>query len=153
VIQMIFLDSGPLSLLTQRHGVKAADECRSWMTDHLKRGTAIAVPEIVDYELRRELIRSGKTASISRLDALNNANPNRYVPLTTVAMRVAAQLWAEIRNQGLPTTNPLDIDVDVILAAQALTSGLPQSDFMIATTNPSHLSRFAPAELWTKVVP
>src|SRR4051812_38089821 len=56
----IVLDSGPLGLLTQRPGVAPADACRAWLAAHSSRGVGIVVPEIVDYELRRELLRAGK---------------------------------------------------------------------------------------------
>jgi hypothetical protein len=37
----------------------------------------------------------------------------------------------------------------MILAAQAVMLGAP--DFVIATTNPKHLSRFVPADLWQNI--
>jgi len=43
------------------------------------------------------------------------------------------------------------LDVDVILAAQALNSGFPAHDTVIATTNPAHLSRMVTADLWTNL--
>lgn len=45
------------------------------------------------------------------------------------------------------------LDVDVILAAQALLLGIPPSDFIIATTNVGHLSQFAPTDLWSDIAP
>jgi predicted nucleic acid-binding protein len=71
--------------------------------------------------------------------------------ITTIAMRRAAELWADARRSGKPTAADATIDVDVILAAQALTLGIKQ--IVIATTNPGHLVRFVPAELWENVVP
>jgi predicted nucleic acid-binding protein len=109
------------------------------------------VPEVVDYELRRELLRAGKTAAIGRLDAFNSAIPARYGPLTTTSIRLAAQLWADLRNRGLPTSNPEELDVDVILAAQALNSGFPAGDVVVATSNPAHLSRLVTANLWMNI--
>jgi predicted nucleic acid-binding protein len=151
VIRAIFLDSGPLSLLTQRRGVKPAEECRAWAEKQLSGGATILVPEIVDFELRRELIRAGKTASLARLDAFISANDERYLPLTTAAMRLAAQLWADLRKKGIPTADPRELDVDVVLAAQTMSFGLPTGEIIIATNNLAHLSRCAPVEIWSKI--
>ena len=67
-----------------------------------------------------------------------------YLPLTTAAMRKAAELWAIARQTGRPTAGDKNIDADVILAAQAIALGEPNT--VIATTNVSHLSRFVAAE-------
>lgn len=75
------------------------------------------VPEIVDYELRRELLRARKTASVRRLDALERAI--EYLPITTAAMRRGAEIWAHARQHGQPTAADNTIDVDMILVGQA----------------------------------
>ena len=59
--------------------------------------------------------------------------------------------WAQARQQGRPTAGDKTIDGDVILAAQAKTLGV--IDFVIATTNVGHLSRFAEADLWQNITP
>ena len=61
-------------------------------------GHVVVIPEIADYELRRELIRASKKEGLERLDSL--VDPLVYVPLTTQTMRRAAQLWARARNEG-----------------------------------------------------
>jgi predicted nucleic acid-binding protein len=106
------------------------------------------VPEIADYEIRRELLRANKTPGITRLDGL--IQTVEYLPITTVAMRQAAQFWAQARQQGLATAGDNTIDADMILAAQATTLGV--ANFVIATTNVKHLSRFVPADLWQNIV-
>ncbi|MCY7332905.1 MAG: nuclease, partial [Pseudanabaena sp. CAN_BIN31] len=88
-----------------------------------------------------------KTKGISRLDDL--AELIEYLPITTTAMRQAAKLWAEARQQGQPTAGDKTIDGDMILVAQAITLGTP--DVVIATTNVGHLSRFISADLWQNV--
>lgn len=52
-------------------------------------GAAVLVPEIADYEIRRELLRAGKTRSVTVLDQYKASLG--YVPLTTEAMLQAAQ--------------------------------------------------------------
>ena len=76
------------------------------------------VPEIADYEVRRELVRA-QTARIARLDAL--VAQVSYLAIATSAMRQAALFWAEARQQGHPTASDSAFDGDVILAAQATT--------------------------------
>ena len=106
-------------------------------------GADVVVPEIADYEVRRELIRARRKAGLVRLDAF--IGQVEFLPINTVAMRRAAAFWAEARQQGRPTAPDLALDGDVILAAQAAT--LDRPDVVIATTNPEHLSRFVTAEL------
>lgn len=149
----IFLDTGPLSALTQRKGHPEGEACRAWLAGVLSAGAKVFVPEVADYELRRELVRAGKADGIARLDTFNAAESDRYLPLTTPVMRLAADLWARARarNQGIPTAAAAALDGDVILAAQVLARGLPQSDVIVATTNAAHIARFVPAETWDRI--
>jgi predicted nucleic acid-binding protein len=112
----------------------------------------VFVPAIVYYELKRELLRAGKQFSIGRLDAFINATAGRYVPLSDEALQLAAELWAKARQQGRPTADPRALDIDVILAAQALSSGAPPAEIVVATTNPNHLARFVTAKVWQDIV-
>ncbi len=147
--RIVVLDSGPLATATHRGGVPEVDACKRWLLDLLSRGTRIIVPEIADYETRRELLRAGKVNGLARLDALERAL--EYLPLTTAAMRRAAQLRADVRRQGLPTADDKALDGDVILAAQALTIDAPEGGVVIATTNVGHLSRLTEAEAWQQI--
>lgn len=119
------------------------------MRAHLDAGDQAAVAEIADYELRRELLRAGKETGVGRLDSLGHTLG--YAPLTTMDMRRAAQLWAEVRTAGRPTAPDLDLDGDVILAAQAVGLAELHDDVVVATTNTRHLSRFVPAREWTDI--
>lgn len=148
----VALDSSPLGLVTQKVGKSPeGDACRLWMEDLLTQGIKIYVPEIADYEVRRELLRAGKPTSVLRLDRLKQLA--RHVPLTTAAMQEAAALWAQVRNQGLTTADVHALDGDVIVAAQVLALGYAPTEIVIATSNTRHLSRFAPAELWERIKP
>ena len=145
----VILDTTPLGLVTQRAGKSpVADQCRTWMQDLLKQGIRIYLPEIADYELRRELTRENKVASVLRLD--NLAGVLRYVPITTDTMRQAAVMWALSRNTGRATSDPKELDGDVILCAQVLSLQLPSNAYIVATSNAKHLSQFVPADKWTQ---
>ena len=143
----IVLDSGPLGLVTNPGGSKEAAACGQWLLNAASGGATVMIPEIVDYEVRRELLRARRTAGIARLDAL--ITQVEYLAITTSAMRQAATFWAEARQQGRPTAADPALDGDVILAAQAATLG--RLGVIVATTNVRHLSRFVPAELWSDI--
>jgi hypothetical protein len=57
-------------------------------------------------------------------------------------MDLAAEFWAHLRKQGLPTAGPWSLDADAILAAQAMTAGEAGDHVTIATVNVRHLNRF-----------
>jgi len=76
-----------------------------------------------------------------------------YLPLTTTAMRRAAELWAEARRRGRPTADDRALDADVILAGQAAMLANDDPDVVIATTNPRHLDQFVPARRWQDIIP
>jgi predicted nucleic acid-binding protein len=144
----VVLDTGPLGMVTHRGGVPEVDACKRWLLELAERGVRIGIPEIADYEVRRELIRAGKVRGIERLDAL--LETFEYLPLPTVVMRDAALLWADVRRRGQPTADPKALDADVILAAQA--RRMDVAEVVVATTNVQHLSRLVDAKLWREVV-
>jgi hypothetical protein len=96
----VVLDSAPLGLLTAPPQKVDAQACSQWIAGLMAAGVRIVVPEIADYELRRELLRARKMASVRRLDALVAAT--EYLPITTAAMRQATALWARARQKGNP---------------------------------------------------
>jgi len=149
----VFLDAGPLGLITNPSRPPTTVSCLRWTVDMMTAGHHFLVPAIADYEVRWELERAGRTAGLAALDAWNNAAPDRYLPLSDSALRLGAKLWARARNAGTPTADPKELDADVLIAAQALDMGLPPADFIIATVNVGHLTLFAPADLWTKIAP
>jgi len=151
VTRHILLDSYPLSLLSIPARSTVNVPIIKWSTDCLAAGHEIYVPEIIDYELRRELLRAGKTNSIRKLDSLK-ASLN-FLALDSATMLLAADLWAQVRNSGLSTGDPKKLDIDVILAAQALVLGIPTGDLVIATSNVNHLARFVPAAEWSNIKP
>ncbi len=112
-------------------------------------GVRVTIPEIADYEVRRELLRANKTAGVRRLDALKAVLD--YLPITTSVMLRAAELWAEARMQGRPTADDKSLDGDIILAAQALLVGAESDEVMIATTNVAHLALFVDAQVWERI--
>lgn len=151
--RFLVLDSGPLGLLTHPQRNSEVTAITRWLSECLLRGQRAIVPAIVYYELKRELLRAGKALSVGRLEAFVSATPGRYLPLSDEALQLAAELWATVRRQGRPTADIKDLDIDVILAAQALSFGPAAADVVVATSNPKHLSRFIIAHNWSDIVP
>ena len=60
-------------------------ECKKWLETILLQGMPVYIPEVADYELRRELVRIKSAKSIARLDELKTTLG--YVAITTPAMR------------------------------------------------------------------
>jgi predicted nucleic acid-binding protein len=144
----VVLDSGPLGDLSNPKNPPHVVACRQWTIVLQAAGRRILLPEIADYEVRRELIRINARRSLSILNGLTKQF--EYLPLTTDIMRHAAELWAQARQQGRPTAGDQTLDADVILAAQAMSLVTP---VIVATTNVSHVSRFVPADLWQNIAP
>ena len=152
--RFLVLDSGPLGLLTHPQRNAEVVAVTEWLSRCLLSGHRIIIPAIIYYELKRELLRANKTLSVARLDAFATKTPGRYLPLTDEALRLAAELWATARQQGRPLADVKDLDIDVILAAQALSFLKPaSSDVVVATSNAKHLSQFITAQNWSEIVP
>lgn len=145
--RVVLLDSGPLGLVTNPRLSPKSLECVEWLQGLLARGADVVVPEIADYEVRRELLRAGKAQGLARLDEL--AGALHYLPITSAAMRQAAAFWAQARQAGQPTAPDLTLDADAILAGQAAT--IRADDIVVATTNVGHLSRIVDAALWNTI--
>lgn len=147
--QVIVLDAGVIGLVTNPKQSTESESCATWLQFHLIAGTTVIIPEIADYEVRRELLRANKEKGLKRLDELIKCV--EYLPICTLAMRQAAQLWAQARQQGQPTAHDKNIDADMILIAQTKTHS--DSNTVIATTNVRHLSRFVNAKIWPDILP
>jgi hypothetical protein len=150
----IVLDETPLSLITMKSGHAQGDACKAWYAALDAAGHRFYVPGIADYELRRELIRSGKRTSIVRLDAFNSAEVDRYLSLTTGQVRFAAQLWATARNAGSAGASDAALDGDVPIAAQALTlapATYGLQALIVASENVRHLSHMVSTALWSDI--
>ena len=144
----IFLDSGVIGLITNPNLSAEGISCAKWLLSHINKGNQIIIPEIVDYEVRRELLRANKVKGLARLDELIDSL--EYLPITTESMRQAAVFWAEARQKGQPTASDKTIDADMILVAQVFV--MDAQNKVIATTNVGHLSRFVAADIWQNIL-
>lgn len=147
---IVLLDSTPLSLLTHPANDKEPLECKALVKRLVLGDIQVAIPEIIDYEHRRELIRIKSQDSLKQLDLLKQALPP--VPLKPRVMVKAAELWAWARNTGQQTAHDENIDIDVILAAQAIILAEEEQDYVVvATGNVKHIARYTPALHWKNI--
>jgi len=92
VSRFLFLDSGPLGLLTHPQRSAEVVAIADWLMRCLVSGSRVIVPAIVYYELKRELLPANKSFGIARLDAFVAATPGGYLALSDEALRLAADL-------------------------------------------------------------
>jgi predicted nucleic acid-binding protein len=147
--RLIVLDSGPLGMVTNPKAKGVPLACQLWLKSLLRRGERVAIPEIADYEVRRELLRAGLLRSLHRLDNLKQTL--EYIPIQTEIMLLAASLWAEARQTGQPTADSKALDGDIILSPQARLLCNETTEAIVATTNVAHLSRFITAFDWQSI--
>lgn len=142
---LIALDSGPLGQLAHPNPHRYPELCL-WFDSHRAAGTLFLIPEISDFEVRRNLILEERDRSLLRLDNLSSRA--RYVPINTNCMRLAARYWAQSRRTGRSVGDPKELNADVILASQAI-----QANAIIATDNIGHLAQFVEACPWSTIKP
>ena len=151
MIRRVILDTGPLGQISHAKASSTNTEITKWVLEKLAAGYEVIIPEIADYELRREYVlnREKMAPSLARLDALGREL--RYLPLTTEMIRLAADFWASVRRppNPRPTADRHALDGDAILAAQAKIA-----EAVIITDNIGHLARFegVVAKVWGEEV-
>ncbi|MEA3351756.1 MAG: PIN domain-containing protein [Chloroflexota bacterium] len=141
--KIIILDTGPLGRIAHP---RPNIEMVNWFEKVLKSDVMVIIPEIADYELRRNFILEDLKKSINRLDELKSVF--KYLPINTETMLKAAELWAKVRKIGKPTADSKALDGDVILAAQAI-----QANAIVVTENIGHLSLMTSAIRWNDYLP
>ena len=148
---IVFLDSGVLHTLISNSQVKEVIDCQNWFYYLLSRSAFIVTSAICNYEVKRELIRRNNVGEINNLNQLKKLMD--CLPVDEQTLDLAAEIWAEARNRGIPTADNLSLDADVIICAQyrLLTQKYQGRYVVIATTNVKHLSRFAEAQQWQDI--
>jgi predicted nucleic acid-binding protein len=145
----LLLDSGIVGQLCHS-GRSTARPVANWFWEFVGTGRHdFCLPEIIDYELRRKLLHLASVGQASRrsIDHLDRLGQSLvYLPLDTTAMRHAAGLWADARKNGVSTAPATSLDIDVILAAQAIAV-----EGTVVTTNPRHLSRYVSTKTWEEL--
>ena len=148
---VVIIDSGVLFTLISTSKVKEVTDCQDWFYYLLSRSALVVTSAICNYEVKRELIRRKKVPELDNLNQLKTLID--FLPVDEPTLELAAELWAEARNKGLPTADDLSLDADVIICAQykLLSEAYPGRYVVIATTNVKHLSRFTEAKEWQEI--
>ena len=136
-------------MITNPRSSPENEACKDWLARVAYKGAEVVIPEIADYEVRRELLRAGKERGLGRLDALKGMLG--YAPITTPVMLKAAEFWAAARKMGRQSADDASLDADMILVAQARVLDREGDEAVIATTNVRHLALFASARVWREI--
>lgn len=140
----LLIDTTYLSRLCHPRSDKALSE---WLRSQLVQNRKLVpvIPAIVDYELRRgyllkatskdEGTRKSFQQSIDHLDKLRDRWAHSALGLDILDR--AANLWAEARSSGHQNADDERLDIDVIIAAQALKEGAT-----VLTKNERHFIPF-----------
>ena len=147
--RIILLDAGPLGYALTPKVNETHRGCARWLRTLMANRESVAIAEIADYECRRGWLRTDNAEAIANLDRLKALLS--YVPITTGAMLMAAELWARARKGGYATAGDESLDADVILAAQASLLAGGGQEVVVATTNVRHVARFVPAKKWEEI--
>jgi hypothetical protein len=89
--KIILLDSTPVGLITNPKSTPLSTDCQQWFYSLFDRRYSVVLPEIINYEVRRELLRVNRSNSIRRLDLLKSEII--YLPITTEVMLKALICW------------------------------------------------------------
>lgn len=153
--RIIVLDSGPSGMASNPKASPENNAVKEWLFALIEDGDIVVLPEIADYEVRRELIRAEKFEGLASLNLFKLSL--EYLPIDTDTMLEAAKLWAQARSMGKPATNNLALDGDMILVAQVraatriFSKEANGGHTILATTNVKHLTHFCDARLWRDV--
>jgi hypothetical protein len=149
---IILLDSGPVGLLAHsRSTVSLAKACNAWAEGLLLGGHRLIVPGIIDYEVRRELLRLGNLLALTKLNQLRLRLDD--APVSVDVLDKAADYWAVARHTGRQTADHRHLDIDMVLAGHAAVVAQENagSEIVVATTNVKHLRHFADARDWATI--
>jgi hypothetical protein len=63
MVDVVLLDAGPLGMVSHP---RASVDIVEWMARLVISGVQVLIPEVADYEVRRELLRAGRRRGVER---------------------------------------------------------------------------------------
>jgi hypothetical protein len=156
---IVFLDTNILGLICNKNiSFDECQQCKKWFDTLFLRGVRIVTSDLCHYEVTRGLIgssiRSNEAApGIKSLELLKVDGFLEFLPVSTEALDLAANLWARAFTSGQTTRDEKDIDIDIIISAQyqLLRDEFPGQQVIMATTNLKHLSIFCDTANWRDI--
>lgn len=142
----IILDTGPFGDIA--HHTPCMDLI-AWVT-RVRRIGHVYIPDVVEYEVRRSLLRLEDERTIESLNALDTyagvlgrGDPNGILGRLETARSTwirAGEVWAEARLNRIPAKDDkFDLGADAIILAHArIQAENPEFDVWIATENLNH---------------
>lgn len=144
---IVVLDSRPVSQIVHPHSFP---EITLWFNEILRTDRRVVLTEIVDYEVRRGLLRIPAPRQVTNLDDLRDIV--LYSPITTDIMRDAAAVWADARRRGRPFTADDRLDGDAILIAQSRALG-DRRRVVLVSENTNDFGHYVEASRWQDFTP
>lgn len=80
-MSVVVLDASPLGILANPRNSPHVVACRTWVANLQVAGWRVILPEIADYEVRRELLHRNSVSGLANLDWLGGQL--EYLPLNT----------------------------------------------------------------------
>jgi hypothetical protein len=142
----VVFDTGVLGIVT--HPSKRTSPCVQWFESLVAADVEIVVPEICDYELRREYILQNNLKAIGFLDGLKQSAV--FCKVDSDIWLAAAALWAQCRSAGKAMAGNAELDGDVLLIATVNSMTLDPTT-VVATTNVKHIDQHLDARKWEDI--
>lgn len=156
---IVFIDTNILGLISNENtSFDEAQQCKKWFSTLLIRSVRVVTSDLCNYEEMRGLLSSSiskkeAVPGIKSLEVLKADGFLEFLPVSTEALDLAANLWARASTTGQTTRDEKDIDIDIIISAQyqLLNDEFPGQRVIMATTNLKHLSIFCEAAHWRDI--
>lgn len=147
----VLLDSSLLSIISNPSYKEENRQCQQWVKGLVQNDIAVVIPAVTDYELRRTLLQGHKEEGLKNLDRIGSMGL-MYVEMTEKMWRKGSELWAWARNSGQSTAHAERIDIDCLLASQAIVLAESTGEYtVVATKNIKHIQRYTPAMKWEDI--
>jgi hypothetical protein len=150
VKRIVLLDESPLAAITHPSSKGDAGVAKTWYAELRAAGITVRVPQIADYELRRQLILKNFLSSIALLNQVIRQTGG-LVPIKEKTFQHAAKLWAQRRKNNEAARDDKSLDGDMILCAQAWSLTRPRQKVIVASSNIKHLKSFVECDEWKNI--
>lgn len=113
VSRVVLLDAGILGLVTNPKRSQQSTDCARWLQNLAIQDNRIIVPEIADYEVRRELLRAVLSRIITEYEKLGDLTTAAFVTTRNVSLRLQAsielaQIYGVAKADIIHNTDELD---------------------------------------------